>query len=189
MSWTDERVETLKKLHAEGLSASQIAKRLGGVTRNAVIGKRVRLGLVEGSQTPASRRGQVVHGAPSAPAAIGLKAPTVPRAPHQGTGQNFKPRKPPEAAAPPGPPPAPLPRSIARAFQPLPGSEPVDLMDLTHQHCRWPVDCADGVTRSCGRERQDDRYCSTHVAWSAGAQPKAKTGNELVRSLRWHAAQ
>jgi GcrA cell cycle regulator len=43
--WTDERVETLKKLWAEGLSASQIASRLGEVTRNAVIGKVHRLGL------------------------------------------------------------------------------------------------------------------------------------------------
>jgi GcrA cell cycle regulator len=45
MSWTDERVETLKTMWADGKSASQIAKELGGVTRNAVIGKVHRLGL------------------------------------------------------------------------------------------------------------------------------------------------
>ena len=45
MNWTDERVEALKTLWAEGLSASQIAARLGGVTRNAVIGKVHRLKL------------------------------------------------------------------------------------------------------------------------------------------------
>jgi len=45
MSWTDERVELLKKLWSEGLSASQIANRLTNVTRNAVIGKVHRLGL------------------------------------------------------------------------------------------------------------------------------------------------
>lgn len=45
MAWTDERVELLKKLWAEGLSASQIAGRIGSVTRNAVIGKVHRLGL------------------------------------------------------------------------------------------------------------------------------------------------
>ncbi len=45
MSWTDERVELLKKLWIDGLSASQIAKQLGSVTRNAVIGKVHRLGL------------------------------------------------------------------------------------------------------------------------------------------------
>ena len=45
MGWTDERVEHLKALWTEGLSASQIARVLGGVTRNAVIGKVHRLGL------------------------------------------------------------------------------------------------------------------------------------------------
>src|SRR6056297_4364671 len=45
MSWSDERVELLKKMWGEGQSASQIAKELGGVTRNAVIGKVHRLGL------------------------------------------------------------------------------------------------------------------------------------------------
>jgi GcrA cell cycle regulator len=45
MTWNDERVDVLKKLWADGLSASQIAGRLGGVTRNAVIGKVHRLGL------------------------------------------------------------------------------------------------------------------------------------------------
>ncbi len=45
MNWTDERVELLRKLWAEGLSASQIAAQLGGVSRNAVIGKVHRLKL------------------------------------------------------------------------------------------------------------------------------------------------
>jgi GcrA cell cycle regulator len=45
MGWTEERVEQLKSLWTEGLSASQIARALGGVTRNAVIGKVHRLGL------------------------------------------------------------------------------------------------------------------------------------------------
>jgi len=52
MAWTDERVEMLKKFWAEGLSASQIASKMGGVTRNAVIGKVHRLGL-SGRATPA----------------------------------------------------------------------------------------------------------------------------------------
>jgi len=51
MSWTDDRVEQLKSLWTEGLSASQIARVLGGVTRNAVIGKVHRLGLA-GRATP-----------------------------------------------------------------------------------------------------------------------------------------
>lgn len=44
-NWTDERVDRLKKLWSEGLSASQIAAQLGGVSRNAVIGKVHRLNL------------------------------------------------------------------------------------------------------------------------------------------------
>jgi len=51
-SWTDKRVAELKQLWDEGLSSSQIARVLGGVTRNAVIGKATRLGL-----STAARRG------------------------------------------------------------------------------------------------------------------------------------
>jgi GcrA cell cycle regulator len=51
MAWNDERVELLKRFWAEGLSASQIASKMGGVTRNAVIGKVHRLGL-SGRATP-----------------------------------------------------------------------------------------------------------------------------------------
>ena len=54
MNWTDERVELLKKLWAEGLSASQIAAELGGITRNAVIGKVHRLGLSGRAKSPSS---------------------------------------------------------------------------------------------------------------------------------------
>ena len=54
MSWTDERVETLKKLWSDGLSASQIANELGSVTRNAVIGKVNRLGLSGRAKSPSS---------------------------------------------------------------------------------------------------------------------------------------
>ena len=54
MSWTDERVETLKKLWGDGLSASQIAAELGGITRNAVIGKVHRLGLSGRAKSPTS---------------------------------------------------------------------------------------------------------------------------------------
>lgn len=56
MNWTDERVELLKKLWADGLSASQIAGQLGGVSRNAVIGKVHRLKL--------SSRGRAVSAQP-----------------------------------------------------------------------------------------------------------------------------
>src|SRR6188474_2519756 len=45
MSWTDERIERLKAMWTKGSTASQIAEELGGVSRNAVIGKAHRLGL------------------------------------------------------------------------------------------------------------------------------------------------
>jgi GcrA cell cycle regulator len=54
MTWTDERVEMLKKLWTDGLSASQIAAELGGITRNAVIGKVHRLGLSGRAKSPSS---------------------------------------------------------------------------------------------------------------------------------------
>ena len=54
MGWTEERVEMLKKLWADGLSASQIAAELGGITRNAVIGKVHRLGLSGRAKSPSS---------------------------------------------------------------------------------------------------------------------------------------
>jgi GcrA cell cycle regulator len=54
MTWTDERVELLKKLWTDGLSASQIAGELGGLTRNAVIGKVHRLGLSGRAKAPSS---------------------------------------------------------------------------------------------------------------------------------------
>jgi GcrA cell cycle regulator len=54
MTWTDERVETLKKLWTDGLSASRIAAELGGITRNAVIGKVHRLGLSGRAKSPSA---------------------------------------------------------------------------------------------------------------------------------------
>lgn len=56
MSWTDERIETLKKLWANGLSASQIADDLRGVTRSAVCGKLKRLGLTRDDKSASTPR-------------------------------------------------------------------------------------------------------------------------------------
>ena len=71
MAWTEERVEELKKLWAEGHSASQIAARMGGVTRNAVIGKVHRLGL-SGRAAPAKPK--AVHPEPKEAAPV-MEAP------------------------------------------------------------------------------------------------------------------
>jgi GcrA cell cycle regulator len=54
MNWTDERVELLKKLWGEGLSASRIAAELGGISRNSVIGKVHRLGLAGRAKSTAA---------------------------------------------------------------------------------------------------------------------------------------
>lgn len=64
MAWTEERVEELKQLWSEGLSASQIANRMGGVTRNAVIGKVHRLGL-SGRATPTAPKPKAVVAPPA----------------------------------------------------------------------------------------------------------------------------
>ena len=71
MGWTEERVELLKKLWAEGLSASQIAAQLGGVSRNAVIGKVHRLKLSgrarSTSSAPRAKKAPRAPGTPSRP--------------------------------------------------------------------------------------------------------------------------
>ena len=72
--WTDERVATLEKLWLEGLSASQVARQLGGVTRNAVIGKVHRLGLAGRVAASAPRRAR-----PSRPARPVRVRPVRPR--------------------------------------------------------------------------------------------------------------
>ncbi|MEY4779689.1 MAG: hypothetical protein RLZZ607_1002 [Pseudomonadota bacterium] len=118
MSWTDERVETLKKMWAEGQSASQIAKELGGVTRNAVIGKVHRLGLSNrvGPGTPAEDEGT----AASAPAAT-TPSPAAPA----------KPAPAPRAVAPE---PAPRPAPAAPVPQPVaaePTAPPMDSSAIT----------------------------------------------------------
>ena len=64
MAWTDDRVEILTKLWGEGLSASQIARELGDVTRNAVIGKVHRLGLA-GRASPTRPKSRIRHREPS----------------------------------------------------------------------------------------------------------------------------
>jgi GcrA cell cycle regulator len=56
MSWTDDRIEQLKSLWTEGLSASHIARVMGGISRNAVIGKVHRLGLAGRASAPRGER-------------------------------------------------------------------------------------------------------------------------------------
>ena len=105
MSWTDERVETLKKMWAEGQSASQIAKELGGVTRNAVIGKVHRLGLSNRVGPGAAAEDEVEV----APVVVPTPAP-APAKPAAAPPRPAAPVAAPEApvAAAPAPQPAPV---------------------------------------------------------------------------------
>jgi len=78
MAWTEDRVELLKKLWAEGLSASQIARQLGEVTRNAVIGKVHRLGLSgRGSPSRSERPKSVTMPKPVAKPVLVRPTPTA----------------------------------------------------------------------------------------------------------------
>ena len=90
LTWTDDRVEQLKKLWEGGLSASQIAAELGNVTRNAVIGKVHRLGLAGRASPSRSERPRVAM----APKTTSLRthvpaAPVVEEDPLQLEDGNF----------------------------------------------------------------------------------------------------
>jgi GcrA cell cycle regulator len=78
MSWTDERIETLRKMWDSGLTATQIAEELGGVSRNAVIGKAHRLGL---ASRPSPVKPNATEAKAAAPAAAAAPPPPRPAPP------------------------------------------------------------------------------------------------------------
>ncbi len=114
MSWTDERIEKLTKMWEGGATASQIADELGGVSRNAVIGKAHRLGL--------KARPSPVKAAEKAEAAPAPK-PAKPAGEPPRAAQPAAPR-PAAAAPPPRPAPAPQPAAAAPAQQPSAAPQP-----------------------------------------------------------------
>jgi GcrA cell cycle regulator len=164
MGWTDERVETLKKLWLEGHSASQIAKQLGGVTRNAVIGKVHRLGL-SGRATP-SQPARPVFKAPR-PARPVTASPHIQRrvAEHHA---------PPTTALRPAP------------YVEAPGTATV--LTLGAHMCKWPIgDPATDEFTFCGRRSSDEGpYCVEHarLAYQPQQARKKSSPSELARSLR-----
>ena len=181
MSWTDERVELPQKMWGEGQSASQIAKELGGVTRNAVIGKVHRLGLSNrnsGTSKPAAEPKEKPAAAPK-PAAAAPKPKPQPKT---------EPARPvtPEPASADARPATPARRQIIPAGQPLPPqpsaneispealakvnevekkAKKLGLMELTERTCKWPV--GDPATEDfwfCGLPVQQGKpYCEAHV--------------------------
>ena len=76
MSWTDQRIDQLKALWDKGLTASQIADELGGVSRNAVIGKAHRLGL-KSRPSPVKSNDADKKAAPKKAAPVPAKAPAA----------------------------------------------------------------------------------------------------------------
>ena len=186
MSWNEERVETLKRMWAEGASASQIAKELGQVTRNAVIGKVHRLGL-SNRVALGGREDEAPEAAPAAAPAAPAEEPPVEEedeAPVALAPRADAPEEEDEAEAEEAP--LPFRRQIIPAGQPLPpqpslneispeaqaaaqavekSARRLSLMELTERTCKWPV--GDPATPNfwfCGLPVQQGKpYCEAHV--------------------------
>lgn len=163
MGWNEERVALLRKLWAEGLSASQIAKQLGGVTRNAVIGKVHRLGLA-GRATPSRPAKRPVRA--SRPRIVGTTAPRIR----------------PAVAAPATPMPELEPVRLA-------DGNTVSVLTLTESMCKFPIgDPNDADFAFCGRAASSGAYCADHarVTYQPSQAKRRRTGepDELRRMLR-----
>jgi GcrA cell cycle regulator len=169
MSWTDERIDRLKELWSKGMTASQIADELGGVSRNAVIGKAHRLGLqsrpspVKANEPAESKAKTKPVPTPApvaqvAPADAPRKqAPPAPKAapPAPTASQPAGSAQPPQqprivSVGPggflrqgPGDQQAPIPPAPPRRLVPAkPSPEVADktsLLDLNEKICKWPI--------------------------------------------------
>ena len=180
MSWTDERVDILKKMWGEGQSASQIAKELGGVTRNAVIGKVHRLGLSNRTATaakPAADAAATSTPQPSEPAPV--PEPTLEAEPAGASPDpveavakpsNVTPLR--KAIVPAGQPLAPQPsaneispEALAKVSEIEKHAKRISLMELTERTCKWPIgDPATDDFYFCGLPVQQGKpYCEAHV--------------------------
>ncbi|MDJ1015328.1 MAG: GcrA family cell cycle regulator [Paracoccaceae bacterium] len=165
MSWTDERVELLKKMWGEGQSASQIAKELGGVTRNAVIGKVHRLGL-------SNRAGAAPAPAPEKKPAKAATAKAAPKTkPEEKVIEvTVQPRKPIVPAGQPLPPQPSAneisPETLANVREVEKTAKRITLMELTERTCKWPIgDPATDDFWFCGLAVQQGKpYCEAHVS-------------------------
>ena len=164
MNWTDERVEKLKKLWSEGLSASQIAAQLGGVSRNAVIGKVHRLNLpgrAKAGGTPASARPKRPAQATPRPSNFTARPANAPRPVSRPVGNalakdeidtDF------DAQA------ENLPVVISGKNVVVPMSRKLELTQLTERTCKWPI--GDPLTPDfyfCGQHSDEGKpYCDFH---------------------------
>ena len=190
MSWTDERVETLKRMWGEGQSASAIAKELGGVTRNAVIGKVHRLGLsnrTDDSNSEPAAAAPAPKAEQPAPEKKAEKKPAAPKPEAEPVAAKPEPAAEKPAIVAPQPNFTPVPRRpIVPAGQPLPPqpsaneispealasvrevekkARKLSLMELTERTCKWPIgDPATDKFWFCGLPSQAGKpYCEAHV--------------------------
>ena len=148
MSWTDERVELLKKLWMEGLSASQIAAQLGSVTRNAVIGKVHRLGLSGRAKSSSSA----------------ARPKRQPRATNYGSRSGRNGHR--AGSSHPSMMPSTGYRQAAAQPEAIEAPEPLklDLIQLSEQTCKWPIgDPAEEDFHFCGHKvKEASPYCAYH---------------------------
>ncbi|GGA07938.1 GcrA family cell cycle regulator [Neptunicoccus cionae] len=179
MSWTDDRVEMLKTMWGEGKSASQIAKELGGVTRNAVIGKVHRLGLSNraapaktAKEKPAVKEAAKPKAAPK-PAAEPAEEPAAAASPASKAAEkpvSLPARKPIITAGQPLPPQPSNSEISAEALATVAEVEKkakkLVLMELTERTCKWPIgDPATDDFWFCGLGVQTGKpYCEAHNA-------------------------
>lgn len=177
MNWTDERVEKLKRLWSEGLSASQIAAQLGGVSRNAVIGKVHRLNLPgrakAGGSTTATRA--VKRPAATTPRVANFPARTATRTVARAAGAALLNEEVEidgieEVTVAPS-------RSVV-----LPISRKLALTELTERTCKWPIgDPMKDDFHFCGCESAETSpYCSYHAKLAyqpVGERRKAANAN------------
>ena len=154
MSWTTDRVELLKKLWAEGLSASQIAGELGGVTRNAVIGKVHRLGLSGRAKAPSSAN-KPRRQRPANTTASSSGTRTAEPVTHGATALKMAP------AATPAAEPMPKAEPVAEL---VPISERATILTVTERTCKWPIgDPSSEDFYFCGRQSDAGvPYCAHH---------------------------
>lgn len=158
MNWTDERVETLRKLWAEGLSASQIAAQLGGVSRNAVIGKVHRLKLSSRGRATASpaRQKKSVQGS-SVTKSVSRSSASVRSVPVSVGATALKAQFDVE----------PVARNHMRPVENVvvPISRRLHLVQLSERTCKWPN--GDPLSEDfsfCGNDCADTGpYCGYHA--------------------------
>ena len=157
MSWTDERVEILRKLWLDGLSASRIATELaGGVTRNAVIGKVHRLGL--SGRVKAQAPISTVRARAAKPQNPATRTPMPQRAVAMPMRGNT-------ALAIQASPSAMPAQQRGSDNNVVPMTETVTIMELRESMCRWPVgDPSSSEFRYCGGKAPigEGPYCSYH---------------------------